>query len=137
MAFTTEEKERIRYHTGYLEVSPAPSITFGIPALIQTNFLVERAMDLVLPAAEGRVRKILCVLEGIECKMIEWQDYLIASQLDSLTIRADNIDKLEDEYSRWASRLADILGCPLYPGSSKFRRLFRSIGGGNIPVRNA
>ena len=135
MTFDAGTRERIRYHLGYLEVSPAPSITFGIPALIQTNFLVERAMDLVIPAAEERVLKLIDVLDVIECRMIDGQKYLIASQLDSLTIRQDQIDKLEDEYSRWASRLADILGCPLYPGSSKFRRLFRDVGSGSIPVR--
>jgi len=135
MSFSLVEKSRIRYHLGYLEVSPAPSITFGVPALTQTNFLVERAIDLVLYEAEDRVRKLVDVLDVIECRMIDAQQYLVASQLDSLQIRADHIDKLEDEYSRWASRLADILGCPLYPGSSKFRKLFRDVGSGSIPVR--
>ena len=37
----------------------------------------------------------------------------------------------------WAARMADILGCPLYPGSVKFRSLFQQGGAGNIPVRNS
>src|SRR5690348_18082117 len=45
------------YHMGYLQVSPAASITYGIPAPIQTMFLVEAAMDRLLVNAEDRVRK--------------------------------------------------------------------------------
>lgn len=134
MALDDNEKERVRYHMGYLNVQPAASIHFGIPAAIQTLFLVDLAMELLLPSAEDRVRRLLTVLDDIECKMIGGQDYLVASQLDTLTIRPDHIDKLEDEYCRWASRLADEMGAPLYPGSTKFRRL-NMVTAGSIPVR--
>lgn len=138
MAFDDAEKERIRYHMGYLQVAPAAALTFGIPAPIQTLFLVESAMDRVLPAAEDRIRKLITVLDQIECRMLDGQNYLIADQLSDITIRADNIDKLEDEYCRWASRLADVLGSPLYPGAERFRRLRGGGAGqaGSIPVRS-
>jgi len=135
MVLDPTERERIRYHMGYLSVAPAASITFGLPAPIQTLFLVELAMNNLLPEATDRIRRFLTILDNIECKMIEGQSYLVATQLDQMYIRNDNIDKLEDEYSRWASRLADELGCPLYPGSAKFRKLFRDVGAGSIPVR--
>lgn len=136
--FDAGEKERIRYHMGYLQVAPAASITYGIPAPIQTLFLVEAAMDRVIPSAEDRVRKIVTVLDEIECRMTGALDYLAVEQVDSITIRKDQIDKLEDEYCRWAARLADTLGAPLYPGAARFQRLF-GVGGpnqaGSIPVR--
>lgn len=138
MAFDDAEKERIRYHMGYLQVAPAAALTFGIPAPIQTLFLVESAMDRVLTAAEDRIRKLITVLDQIECRMLDGQNYLIADSLSDISIRADNIDKLEDEYSRWAARLADTLGAPLYPGAVRFRRLFGGGPGsaGSIPVRS-
>lgn len=123
---------------GYLQVAPAAALTYGIPSPIQTLFLLESAMDRILPDAENRVRKIIQVLDDIECRMLDGQNYLVADQLSDITIRKDNIDKLEDEYGRWASRLADIMGSPLYPGSERFRRLFGAGpgGAGSIPVRS-
>jgi hypothetical protein len=136
LAFDAAERERIRYHMGYLNVQPAASITYGLPAPIQTLFVVELSMDKILPEAEDRVRKLLTILDGIECKEVDGQDYLVAAQLEQLTIREDHIDKLEWEYCRWAARLADTLGAPLYPGAAKFRKLFAAVGAGSIPVRN-
>lgn len=129
------EKERVRYHCGYLNVQPASSIQFGIPVPIQTLFLIEQSMNNILPSAEDRVRKIIVILDNIECKMVGAQDYLVASKLEDLTIRPDHIDQLEHEYCRWASRLSDELGAPLYPGSPKFRSLF-GVGVGSVPVRH-
>lgn len=135
--FDAAEKERIRYHMGYLEVAPAASIQYGIPRPIQTMFLVESAMDLVIPAAEDRVRSLITTLDEIECRMRGALDYLVVEQLSDITIRQDHIDKLESEYCRWAARLADTLGAPLYPGAARFRSLFSTGPGqaGSIPVR--
>lgn len=133
-ALDTREVERVRYHMGYLSTAPAASINFGLPAPIQTLFLVDLAVTLLLPEGVDRVRRILTILDRIEDKMIDGQDYLVANKIDGLEIREDHIDKLEDEYCRWASRLSDELGAPLYPGSTKFARLFAKTTG-SIPVR--
>jgi hypothetical protein len=71
------------------------------------------------------VRSILGVLEGIEEKLICAQDRLAAARLGNLTLRGikrgeTEADGLENEYTRWAGRLADILGVPFYPGSRRF-----------------
>ncbi len=136
--FDDAEKERIRYHMGYLQVTPAAAITFGIPAPIQTMFLVESAMERVLPVAEDRIRKLITILDGIECREEGALDYLVVKQVDSITLRDDHVEKLEEQYAKWAAKLADVLGAPLYPGSSKFRSLF-GVGAtqaGSIPVRH-
>lgn len=136
MALDASEKERVRYHLGYLNVQPAPSISFGIPVPLQTLFLLESALNYVLPTAEDRVRRIITILDEIECKMIAGQDYLTVTRVDDIEIRPDHIDQLEHEYCRWASRLSDELGAPLYPGSPKFRSLFMTGIVGSIPVRH-
>jgi hypothetical protein len=133
LAFDVTEKERIRYHLGYLNVQPAASITYGLPRPIQTLFLVEVAMDKVLPEGEDRIRKMVTTLDNIECQMIEGQAYLAANRLGELEVRKEHIDQLEVEYHRWASRLADTLGVPLYPFADRFKRV-RGSGAGNIPV---
>jgi hypothetical protein len=136
--FDAAEKERIRYHMGYLQVSPAAAITFGIPAPVQTLFLLESAMDRIMPGAEDRVRKLITILDAVECREEGALDYLVVSRVDDIEIRPDHITQLEEQYAKWASKLADVLGAPLYPGSTKFHSLF-GVGAnraGSIPVRN-
>lgn len=135
MPLTTAEKERCRYHLGYIEVQPAASIQFGLPRPIQTQFLVESAMNLVMEEACDRVRKIICVMDGVECRLVAAQDRLAASALGQLTMRADEPDALEREYYRWACRLADIFGVPLYAYSARFRPFAGGGMAGSIPVR--
>ncbi len=132
MGLTREEKERVRYHLGYLQVQPAASIQFGIPRPIQTLFLVETALGNLLPEAEPRVRKTIQIMDDIECKLVDSVDVLEASQLGDLHTRENAPGLIDKEYYRWASRLADILGVPLYPYSERFKQF---IGGGNVPVR--
>jgi len=134
VALNDSEKERVRYHLGYIEVQPAASIQLGIPRPIQTVFLVEQAMNNVIGAAEDRVRRILGVMDGIEDQLVDAQPRLAAEKLDELTIRKDETDALDREYVRWGSRLADILGVPIYPYSARYRNVMGS-GAGSIPVR--
>lgn len=136
MAFTPEEKEQIRYHLGYLNQTAASSLAFGQPVPLQTLFILDSAMDRVLnSAAEDRIRSMICVLDKIECTMVDAIDRLAAKQLDGLTLNDKEIDKLEFEYYRWAGRIANQLGVPLYPYATKFQ-LARGMMAGSISVRN-
>jgi len=121
MALTDEEKARVRYHLGYPSVSTAASIQYGMPALTQTNFLVENVLGKLLESILPRVRGILVTLDGIEDKLVAAQDRLAATKLEELTLREDETDKLEGEYRRWGHRLADICGCPIYPFAMRYK----------------
>lgn len=122
MALTPFEKQRTRYHLGYPSTQPAASITFGIPRPIQTMFLVEQAMNLLLPDAEDEVRRLLGIMDGVECRLQAAQDRLAAKRIDQLELRDDEPGQLEGEYRRWGYRLADVLGVPIYAYSMKYRR---------------
>lgn len=135
-SFTDSEKERIRYHLGYLGVSTAASVQFGIPRPLQTLFLVETSMTNILPAAIPRVQRVLAVMDGIEEKLVDAQDRLAAIQLDSLKLREDETEKLENEYVRWGCRLADILGCPIYPYATRYKGRLGGVSAGSIPVKS-
>jgi hypothetical protein len=136
-----EEKERVRYHLGYMATSgSAASLQFGIPKPAQTIFLLEQAFSLMTNQyAVGRVRKILSILDGIEDTMVSpGQATLLAEQLGTMKTRGTApgqtaTDLLEREYVRWAKRLADVMGVPLYPYADRFKRS----GSGNVPVRRA
>ena len=138
-ALTEEERERVRYHLGYMETSFAASLQFGIPRPTQTIFLVEQALGLLNnPFAVARVQKVLAILDNVECQLVgPGQQLLYAEQLGELKLRPalegqTSTDLLEREYVRWARRLADIFGVPLYPYSDRFKRR----GAGNVPVRH-
>lgn len=134
MALNAAEKERARYHLGYLGTAPAASIQLGIPRPLQTVFLVEDALNSLTSESEDRVRRILRIMDGVECKLCEAQDRLAAKQLDALQLRDNEPDQLEREYVRWGQRLADVLGVPLYPYSNRYRNA-GGTAAGSIPVR--
>lgn len=133
MALLTDaEKARVRYHLGYLASGFAASLQYGLPRPVQTVFMLESAMSgLVEADALDRVRKILATLDKIEDKMICATDQLGVESLGEIKLRANHPDLLEKEYSRWSSRLADILGVPKYAFSEKTRR---GGPGSSIPV---
>jgi hypothetical protein len=128
-SLTDEEKEKVRYHLGYLATSFAPSISLGIPRPLQTVFLLEQGLTLLVNGfAVNRVRCILKILDDLECKLVGGVTTLAAETLGELTLHPLRergktfTDSLEDEYRRWAGRLADIFGVPLYPYAARFKR---------------
>lgn len=129
-----EEKERARYHLGYLNTQQAASIQLGIPTPLQTLFLVDKAFNIVIPAAVPRLRRILRVMDDIEDQLIESQVRLSAKRLDGIELRDNEPDMLEKEYVRWGWRLADMLGVPIYPYSERYKRWGGGVKAGNLSV---
>ncbi len=134
---TQQEMDRCRYHTGYPQVATAASLQFGLPKPLQLAFLLEIAMTQLLPLAVPRVRAILQTLDNIEQQIINAQPFLTADVLEELYLAGSKdprgrlvTDRLESEYVRWAKRLADVFGVPLYPFSERFKRTKN-----NVPIR--
>lgn len=113
MPFTAEEKVQIRRHLGFINVQEAYTFVLGVPAAVETQFLIEGAMDRVLLAAEPEVRRHLEILARIEGLLIEDQDTLIVSSVDEIQIRPTEMKELRREYQFWREGLANIIGC--YP----------------------
>lgn len=135
---TAAERERCRYHLGYMNVQPAAAMLFGMPRPIQTAFLVESAMTNLIAETVPRIQQILQTLDGIECQMVGSLKQLSVDALGPMKM-AGTMDpkarlvteRLEEEYKRWVRRLADNLGVPLYA----FSQRNRPSGGGSVPVR--
>lgn len=134
MPLDAAEKERVRYHLGYPEQTSLASIQLGIPRPLQTAFLVEQAMTMLIEEALPRVRSILKIMDDIETKLVDAQDRLAAIQLSDLKLREDEPSQLEKEYVRWGMRLCDVVGAPIYAYSTRYRLAIGS-GAGSIPVR--
>lgn len=135
--FDNAEKERIKYHMGYTGQTTAVGLSYGLPIPIQTMFLVESAITRLDAFSEDRVRKLVTILDKVECKMEGGLDNLEVTRIEQVELREDHIDQLEKEYCRWAAKLADVVGAPLYPGAAKFKTLFGvgAVMAGSIPVR--
>jgi len=144
MPLTDAEKERVRYHLGYMGTSfggdhAAASLSFGMPRPAQTMFLLESAIQTMLtnPYALERVRKLLCTLDDLEAKLEAAACQLGVESVGNVKMRGAEAgqthpDLLEREYVRWAKRLADVLGVPLYAYSDRFNA---RTGVRNVTVR--
>lgn len=129
MSFTAEEKVWIRFHMGYLQVTSAATFSLGVPAAVETQFMIESAMNLVRPEAEGLVRDHLTKLAAILCQMVEDHELLAIERLGEISIRMDEHDALRKEYSFWQRSLANVFGIVPNPFDQRFGR-----GGLNAPV---
>lgn len=151
MALTEAEKAKCRYHLGYLATTnEAAALTYGMPTTIQPMFLIERALNLLPPQGEIIVRNLLKILDDTEAHMLAAQCQLGADKVGNITLAGGGgsggmfgksggggalaTDRFEAEVGRWAQRLADTLGVPVYPFSSRFSGMK---GAGSIPVRNS
>jgi len=118
---TDEEKTKVRFHLGYPNVTRMTVLTSELPAPRQLGFLLEPAMDALLPDAVALVRQIICQMDKIECQLFESADRMQASAVGNLKMRADEQDALEKLYVRFGRRLADVLGVPPYPLSVRYQ----------------
>jgi hypothetical protein len=113
VAFTAEEKVQIRRHLGYMNVQEAYTFVLGVPAGVETQFLIEGAMNRVLPQAEPECRRHLEILAKLEGQMIEDLDTLVADAVGDIKIRPTEMKELRREYQYWREGLANLLG--IYP----------------------
>lgn len=117
MALNDAEKERIRYHMGYLNVGQSTTISLGVPSSSQPQFILDRTMDNVLPAAEPGVRRCIYELDCIEDQMSKFRGSLEVKKTGGgVELRGrEAFDILEEQYVKWAKQLGDTLGAPLNP----------------------
>ena len=115
---TPAEKERIRYHTGYLNISQATAISLGFPSATQLQFIIESAMNSVLPDGERGVRRAIAELDCIEDQRSRFRNSLELVATGDTKIRGrEAFEVLDDEYRKWCRKLLDTLGSPVNPFS--------------------
>lgn len=127
---TDEERLKVRHALGYLNVGSAATFVLGVPAALQTTFMIEKALDLILPEAEPEVRRHLSILDRIEAQLIDDLELLAVESIDEIKVRRDEQDALWDQYDRWRRSLANIFGVIPNPWDKRFEN--RGI---NVPVR--
>lgn len=114
-------------HLGYMNVQVGSSMVLGVPIPAQTLFLVDSALNRMIPAGEKRVRQLVNILDEIECKLFAATDRFAAAKLGEMELRAlqpgnSETDALDREYKRWGMRLANQLGVPYYPFAERYQQ---------------
>lgn len=131
MALSEQEKISIRRHGGYLNVAAAATFVLGTPAAMETQFLIETAMNKVLPEAESQVREAIARCDAVLAQILENQDLLAVSAVDEITIRENEFEQLLKRYEFWRNDLMNFLGVYVNPWDKRFY----GRSGINVPVR--
>lgn len=128
MPLTEQEKGSIRHHLGYLQVAEVYTFVLGTPAAVETQYLIEGAMNRVLESALPRLRNVLQILDQIEAQKVADLENLAVTKLGNIELRADEQKQLDAQYDRWVGVVENLLGCPRNPFDK------RDAGGLNLPV---
>lgn len=110
MPLTEDEKVKVRHHTGYLNVAEASTFVLGTPASVETQFIIEGAMNRVLEVALPELRRHLQILDGIEEQMVEDHELLAVESLGEITVNTKEQTKLTQRYDYWVNSLCNIMG---------------------------
>lgn len=129
---TDEEKVKIRHHMGYLNVHAAATFQLGIPAGVQTQFMIEGAWDKVLPHAENLLRVLLCRCDEIELEVYGGIDLASIESTPAITVNRKRLSELGSYYRMAQQGMANLLG--VVPNPFDMRDWVRAGGGMNCPV---
>jgi hypothetical protein len=129
MALTEQEKVLIRHHLGYPNVDEMMTFVLGVPAALETNFIIEGAMNRARESALPLIRNHIQILEKINAQKVDDLEVLVVTELGEITINPKEQAALDEQYLYWANSLANLLGVYLNPFDK------RGQGGGiNTPV---
>ncbi len=131
MGFSKEEKARIRAHLGYGNYTAGSTFFLGTPAAVETAFLIEPAMDRVLPEAEGLVRSDLAELDDLVAQLKGTKENVEVDQIDELKLNALFERRWSERYDFFQGSLANHLGVPPNP----FDKRRGTVQGGGVSVR--
>jgi hypothetical protein len=131
MALTPEERVSIKHHLGYPNAQMIETFVLGVPAAMESLFMLEGAMNAVAPAAEERVRQSLERLESVDRQIHDNQDALVLSKADEVEFRENELELLQRRYTRWQGELCNLLGVP---GPNPFDARFSAASGQGINV---
>ena len=115
MALTEDEKASARHHLGYLQVTAAQTFVLGVPAAVQTQFMIEGALVRVLPSGHARLRLLLCRLDEVEGEVFGGLDLASVDTVDEITVSAERLKKLAGYYKIAQQALGNLLGVPPNP----------------------
>ncbi len=129
---TEQDKVRARHHLGYLGVQESATFSLGIPAGVQTQFMIEGALHRLLPMSVPKFLELLERLDCIECEIYDGADTATIDQIGELKINRKRLQELADVYMIARTALANLLG--IVPNPYDQRPFLGAAGGINMSV---
>lgn len=133
MSLTDEEKAKVRHHLGYANVSEAASFQLGIPAAIQTQFMIELAWDKVLPAAENLLKILICRMDDVEREVYSGLDLASLTKTGAIEVNPKRLNELGKHYCLAQQSLSNLVAVPPNPFDAR-SWIAQSGGGMNVRV---
>ena len=129
---TEDDKNRARHHAGYLAVQESQTFVLGIPAAVQTQFVIEGAFNRILPSGEAMFRRFLDNCDQLEQQILDNADTLVASEVGDIKLRPDEFPQLVKRYRWFVNSFCNLLGIRPNPFDARFYG--SSAGGVNVAV---
>lgn len=137
-ALNQAEKVKVRHHLGYLNVQEAQTFVLGTPAAVETQFIIEGAMNRVLEEALPEVRRHVQIMDSIEEQMVANHELIQITKIDTIDVNSTGQDReqrqLRQTYDYWADSLANLFGIYRNPFDKRLGHFGR--GGINARVAN-
>jgi hypothetical protein len=115
---TELERKRVLYHLDYALLSLPTTLGLGLPIVTQARFIVEQNMLHVDAASEPLIREVMGRLDCIVRETDQARAALVMSRTGETYFREDAIQRIDLEYAKWVTRLADMLGAQRNPVSN-------------------
>ena len=110
MPLTAEEKVRIRDLLGFLNIANAETFALGMPAGVETQFLIEGAMDRVPEHALFLVREHMATLQALDGQSIDDHELMAVNGIGDITVNQQEQDQIDKRRRYWRGRLCNAMG---------------------------
>lgn len=131
---TEHDKVRARGHTGYGGVQQSSTFVLGVPAGVQTAFMIEGAWERLLPSMEAEFSKLLDKLDRVECQIEENMEDLAVTKIGDIEINKTEFEQLVQRYQYWQGKLCNLLQVPPNPFDQRWNAWGGASGSINVSV---
>jgi len=110
VAFSDEEKARIRRSLGFVNVTQASVLAYGAPLNAPLLALVETRMDQFMPSGEGLLREDLAAFEETRRQLVTANARMKALEISGVKTNPAEVAQLKEQLRFWSRAIADQLG---------------------------
>lgn len=126
---TDDQKVKVRHHCGYLGVAAAATFALGTPAAVETQFIIEGAMNRLLEESLPELERLVSICDKIEEQMVCDLELLAVTNVGEIAINPDEHRRLTTQYNYWVDALCNLMGIERNPFDKRLQR-----GGINVRV---
>jgi hypothetical protein len=132
-----QDKVRARHHLGYGGVQQSATFQLGVPAAMQTAFMIEGTWARILPSHEKMFVNLLDRMDAVERQIIENQGDLAVEKIGEITVNLKQFEMVLQQYKHWQGAVANMLQVPPNPFDQRplLGQGYNGGGGMNVPVQ--